>query len=367
MVDANPELAERRWRALRGCDRILSGTKPASPRQRLTEIMNSAYDLNARPDVYGDGPVRELEQRVAELLGKPDAAFFPSGTMAQQVAMLCWSYRSGSRAVGMHPLNHPELYEREAYTVLSGLHPIWLTRESRQPTADDVRRVDEPFGTLFVELPLREAGYLLPTFTELTSLCEAARSRGAFVHFDGARLWESTSYLREGLSTVAALADSVYVSFYKTLSGLSGAALAGPADFIAQTRAWRHRYGGNIYQQWPAVYSAMIGLDTILPKLPTYVGHARGIAEVLRGRVHPKPPHTHQFQLWLPLRAETLNEANLIMAERDKVWFAGGWRDHVESGLAMAEITVAGPALQWTTAHVAEAASEFMRLARATP
>src|SRR5690349_6333059 len=129
--------------------------------------------------------------------------------MAQQVGLRCWAMRAGDPAVGMHPLDHLEVSERDAYTVLSGLRPVWLTREPRQPTAADVRDADEPFGTLHIELPMLDAGYLLPSFAELSEMADAARARGAFVHWDGARLWESVPYLGGDLAAVADLADSV--------------------------------------------------------------------------------------------------------------------------------------------------------------
>src|SRR5207237_1239803 len=82
--------------------------------------------------------------------------------------------------------------ERHAYPVLTGLRAVHPTREPRPPTADDIRALDEPFGTLLLELPLREPGYLLPTWDELSATVAAARERGARVHFDGARIWETT-------------------------------------------------------------------------------------------------------------------------------------------------------------------------------
>ncbi len=359
------EPAQRRWQALRDCTRVLSGAGARTMRDRLDTL--GTADLDAAPDTYGDGLVRTLEERVASLLGKPDAVFFPTGTMAQQVALRCWARRAGNPAVGMHPLNHLEVYEREAYTVLSGLRPVWLTREPRQPTPADVRDADEPFGTLHLELPLRDAGYLLPSFAELSEMAQLARARGAFVHWDGARLWESVHYLGVDLQTVASLADSVYVSFYKTLGGLSGAAVAGPADFVAEARAWRHRYGGNVFQQWPAALSALIGLDTVLPRLPSYVDHARVVAEALlsvlpAARVFPDPPHTHQFQLWLPGSATTFNEATLALAEKEKVWFASGWHDRPATGLAMAEITIAEPALALSKEDIDQIAGAWLAL-----
>ena len=97
-----------------------------------------------------------------------------------------------------------------------------------------MRDFEEPFGTLMLELPLRDAGFVLPTWDELTDTVEAARERDAVVHFDGARLWECTPHFGRPLPEIAGLADSVYVSFYKSLGGLSGAALAGSADLVGR-------------------------------------------------------------------------------------------------------------------------------------
>lgn len=358
------ERAVRRRRARVACDRFLSGLAEERIGDRLSVLAAVGADAD-EPDVYGvGGPVAVLEQRVSELLGTPAALFFPTGTMAQQVALRCWAERTGNPTVATHPLAHVEVRERHAYARLSGLRSVWPTREPRLPTADEVRTHEEPFGTLLLELPLREAGYTLPTWDELTAIVAAARDRGARVHIDGARLWESTVYLGHELAEVASLADSVYVSFYKTLGGISGAALAGPADLVAQARAWRHRYGGELRQQWPAALSALVGLETVLPRLDGYVRHAQVVAAALArvpgARVYPDPPHTHQFQWWLPYPADALDEAALRLAEEDRTWLCDRWSQPAP-GYSMAEVTVAEPALSWSAADVDTVAAAFLR------
>jgi threonine aldolase len=359
------EQVVRRRRARAGCERILSGVRETRPSERLAMLADAA-SAHDEADMYGDGgAVSALEQRVAELLGTDAVAFFPTGTMAQQVALRCWAGRTGNPVVALHPFAHPEMHERHAYSVVSGLRAVWPTRAPRQPTAEEVRDLDEPFGTLLVELPLRQAGYLLPTWDELTALVAAARDRGARVHFDGARLWETTAHLGHELPDIAGLADSVYVSFYKTLGGIAGAALAGPADLVAEARAWRHRYGGQMFQLWPAALAALVGLDTLLPRLPEYVRHAQVVADRLAqvpgSRVHPNPPHTHQFQWWLPYPAPVLDEAALRLAEADRVWLCGGWWPEAP-GYSVTEVTVAEPAMSWTAADVDEALGSFQAL-----
>ncbi|MFE4975631.1 threonine aldolase family protein [Kitasatospora sp. NPDC056651] len=366
MTDDRNEFHRRRA-ARMSCERFLSADRILSVRERLAQL--AALDgLDVCPDFYGsDGPVRQLEERTAALLGKEDAVFFPTGTMAQQVALRHHAERTGNTAVALHPLSHLERHERHAYTQLTGLRGLWPTTGRRQPTPEELGALGEPFGTLTVELPLRDPGYLLPTWDELTALVAAAREAGARVHFDGARLWNTTVHFGRPLDEIAALADSVYVSYYKDLGGINGAALAGDAALVANARTWRHRYGGRLFQQWPAALAALHGLDTVLPRLPAYTRHATAtlapaLAALPGARLYPAAPPTHEFQLWLPHPAEALNAAHLALAEEEGVWFVSHWED-AAPGLAVAEVSLTEPAQAWTAAEVREVGLRFLELA----
>ncbi|MFF0590719.1 threonine aldolase family protein [Streptomyces sp. NPDC003781] len=363
---------ERRVAALRGARRALARPGFVTTLRERIALLDGAgelYDLDEPSDLYGNGVVAALEERTAALLGTEAAAFFPTGTMAQQVALRCWAGRTGNPVVALHGLGHPEVHERDAFSRVSGLRPVRLTDEPRQPTADEVRGFEEPFGALMLELPLREAGYLLPTWEELTEVVEAARERDAVVHFDGARLWECTVHFGRPLAEIAGLADSVYVSFYKSLRGYGGAALAGPRTLIEEAKAWRHRYGGQVFQQFPTVLSALAGLERELPRLPAYVTHARVVAAALReglaaaglpwARVHPEVPHTHEFQVWLPGEPDAVGEAALRQAEETgTMLFSRPW-DAAGPGIARTEVSVDEPGLEWTADDVRAAVADF--------
>ncbi|MET8475505.1 beta-eliminating lyase-related protein [Streptomyces sp. NPDC006422] len=368
--------AERLITALRGAKRTLARRPNEATLGERWEALSAAAasvtDLSGDVDIYGDGVVADLETRVAVLLGKEAAAFFPTGTMAQQVALRCWAGRTGNPTVALHPLAHPEVHEREALTTVAGLRTVHPTHAARQITADDVHGMDEPFGTLMLELPLRDAGFVLPDWEELEEVCEAARARDAVIHFDGARLWEATTHFGRPLDEIAELADSVYVSFYKSLGGLSGAVLAGPESFIGEARAWRHRYGGQVFQQFPQAIAALVGLERELPRLPEYVAHARVVSEALRegfaeagvvgARVFPEVPHTHQFRVWLPYEADALTEAGLAQAEEaGTALFGRWWAQGAVPGLATTEVTVAEGGLEWGPDDVRAAVADFVR------
>ncbi|MGW2824372.1 threonine aldolase family protein [Streptomyces sp. NPDC001443] len=373
-------LGERRSAVLREARRTLSRAGARSTlRERLTYLHETApevYDLDEPADIYGNGVVERLEERVAALLGTEAAAFFPTGTMAQQVALRCWAGRTGNSAVALHALAHPEVHERHALSQISGLRPVRLTNEPRLPTADEVRDFPEPFGTLMLELPLMDAGFVLPAWEELGAVVEAARERDAVVHFDGARLWESTVHFGRPLAEIAGLADSVYVSFYKSIDAFGGAAIAGPATLVEEAKVWRHRYGGLVFQQFPTVLSALVGLDRELPRLPDYVRHARVVADALRtgfleagvpwARVHPERPHTHEFQVWLPYEADLLSEAAVRQGEETgTLLFASGWRPG-GPGLAFTEVGVRATGLEWTPRDVTAAVGDFVSRLRRT-
>jgi threonine aldolase len=366
-------LRERRLAAHRAALRVFSRFGfHRTLRERLAVLEEAAdvHDLDELSDLYGDGVVEALETKVAGLLGTEAAAFFPTGTMAQQVALRCWAGRTGNPTVALHALSHPEVHERNAFSEVGGLRPLRLTSEPRLPTAAEVRDFAEPFGALMLELPLRDAGFLLPTWEELTAVVEAARERDAVVHFDGARLWESTVHFGRPLEEIAGLADSVYVSFYKSLEAFGGAALAGPAELVEEAKAWRHRYGGMVFQQFPTVLSALIGLERQLPRLPEYVAHARVVAAALRegfaaagvpwARVHPEVPHTHDFQVWMPHEPDVLGEAAVRTAEETGVVLFGSAWDRGGPGLAFTEVHVRAEALEWTAEDVKAAAAEFV-------
>ncbi|MFE1070867.1 threonine aldolase, partial [Streptomyces sp. NPDC058783] len=103
----NERRRERRVAALRGARRVLA--RPGfmtSLRERIALLDGAGelYDLDEPSDMYGNGVVTALEERTAALLGTEAAAFFPTGTMAQQVALRCWAGRTGNPVVALHGL-----------------------------------------------------------------------------------------------------------------------------------------------------------------------------------------------------------------------------------------------------------------------
>ena len=362
-----PTPRERRLAAWREAPRVLARLgflAPLSQRLALLEAAGEVYDLDEDSDLYGNGVVAALEQRVAGLLGTQDAAFFPTGTMAQQVALRCWAGRTGDPTVALHPLSHPEVHERGAFSQVSGLRPVRVTSEPRLPTAEEVRDFEEPFGALMLELPLRDAGFVLPTWEELTEVVDAAREREAVVHFDGARLWECAAGYGRSYAEICAGFDSCYVSFYKGIGALSGAMLLGQRDFIDEAIVWQRRSGGNLYTLAPSIASAAMLLDRRLARMKAYYQRARRIAEILGAiggvSILPAPPQVNMMHVFLALDPEAAMEARDRVAEESGIWLFGAARPAAVPGHSRFELYVGEAAMALDDAEIEAALRSLM-------
>jgi threonine aldolase len=335
---------------------------PNHPRTRHTAQAMladlAAYtDAAALPDMYGQGDlIGDFEKQVAELLGKPAGVFMPSGTMAQQIALRLHADRAHIPHVAFHPLCHLEIHEQKGYQVLHGLHGVLVGSPQRLMTLDDLKAVKEPLAALLLELPQREIGGQLPTWDELTAIVNWSRERSIALHLDGARLWECQPFYQRSYAEIAGLFDTVYVSFYKILGGITGAMLLGPEDDIAEARIWQRRHGGNLVRMFPFVLSAKMGLETRLDRMGLYHAKAIEIAEVLSDipeiEVLPNPPHTNMMHVFIRGEADRLEEAALDIAHERKVWLINNFMPSQIPAYQKFELTVGDGALEFNREEI---------------
>lgn len=314
-----------------GGDEALAAARALSTRflnghgLRTAAEMLATIPVDVEMDRYGQGGVvRALEAEVATLLGKEAALFLPSGTMAQQATLRVHADRRGRRGIVFHPACHLDWHEGRGYERLHGLHGM-PAGPAREPLSlASLEGVHEAPAALVLELPQRDLGGVLPTWDDLCAQVAWARAKGAAAHMDGARLWEATPYYRRPPAQIAALFDTVYVSFYKGLGGIAGCCVAGPADVVAEISEWRTRHGGRLFGLWPYAASALTVLRARLGRMPAYYEHAQAIAGALDRlpgvRVLPVPPQAPMMHVQLAATAAELRARALRIAERDGVW-----------------------------------------------
>jgi threonine aldolase len=315
--------------------------------QRILRDLADQLEGDETLDVYGSGAyLNDFEAQMADLFGKEAGVFMPSGIMAQQTALRVWCERSGNFNLAMHPTAHLEFAEHSAYQFL---HPMKRLQfgapeflRNRMLRAEDFNSLGSKPGAILLELPYRPLGGTLPEWDELVKIRAWAETHSIPMHLDGARIWSCRPFYQKEYREIAALFDSVYISFYKDLGGLAGAMLMGPENFIQETRIWQTRHGGRLVTLAPFVVSARAGYERVTPIIHEWVEKAHQVAAVLaefeRITVVPNPPQVNFFQMYIHGEAEALTKKHHELAQETGTFLFYGLQPGPIPGTAVTEL-----------------------------
>lgn len=258
---------------------------PVRAARRLAELVQPAEEGVGDSYLFG-GPVAALEARFAERLGKPACAFFPTGLLANTVALRLLA--GENRRVLVPHESHLYRDEGDAAQTLSGLNLVPMAPGRPGPTPDEVREMIEasagppypvPVGAVALESPVRRMRQRMISPGDAAAISAFARERGIGLHLDGARLLLAPPPF--DIPAYTALFDTVYVSTYKYLEAPFGGVLAGPTELIERARTLRHKFGGTLHQGWPAAVLANAALDGFDDRHVRAHAHARELFEAL--------------------------------------------------------------------------------------
>ncbi len=235
-------------------------------------------------DVFGEDPtVNLLQQRVAELLGKPSALFVPTGVMANQVAIKTQT-QPGDEVI-VEQDSHIFHYETAAPSMLSGvqLHVIQghrgvLRAEQLAPSVRPPAYYMPRTALICLENTHNRAGGAIYPLDEIKRVRDFAKAVGIKMHLDGARLWNA--WVATGIHPreYAQYFDSVSVCFSKGLGAPVGSALVGSEEFIQRARRFRKIFGGGMRQAGIIAAGALYALENHVVRLHEDHDKARVLA-----------------------------------------------------------------------------------------
>jgi threonine aldolase len=242
-------------------------------------------DAEVGDDALGDDPtVQRLQQRVAELLGKEAALFFPSGIMANQTALAVLGAWGGEVIVdaGAHIFH----YEEGAAAALSGVQLRQVPSLGGILSADDVEAAIRKGSRYFprtraISLEnthLDSGGRIFPIET-MAEIAAVAARYDLPIHLDGSRLWHACVESGRSPADYCRYADTAMVAFSKGLGAPVGSALAGDRDVIEAAWRVRRRLGGGMRQSGILAAAALHALDHHRERLAEDHAHARRLAE----------------------------------------------------------------------------------------
>jgi threonine aldolase len=239
-------------------------------------------------DVWGEDPsARALEERAAELLGKQAAVFVPTGTMANQIALLVHC-RPGDEVIVSRSA-HLRLYESGAGAAWAG---VQFAEVGAVDGTFDTTQLDEAVLPRDRNLPHtrvvalenthnRGGGRVWPQ-AQVADVAARARHHGLALHLDGARIWNAA--VASGLPEreLAAPFDTVSACFSKGLGAPAGSVIAGTRDDMERARRFRKMLGGGMRQVGVLCAAGLYALEHHRARLADDHGNARRLAEGLR-------------------------------------------------------------------------------------
>lgn len=251
-----------------------------------TDAMREAmYHAAVGDDVYEDDPtVNELESLAASMLGKEAAIFLPSGTMGNQLALMCYTQRGDEVIVSADC--HIFAHEVGAAAVLSGANLRQLTFTDGIYDAAMIKKairpedIHEPKTALIcVENALANGN--LVSAERMAEVYQVAQEAGIPVHLDGARVFNAAAALQVEVTALTKSCDSISCCLSKGLCAPVGSVLAGDAQIIAKARKYRKMLGGGMRQCGILAAAGILALKDMTKRLSEDHANAKYMAEKL--------------------------------------------------------------------------------------
>jgi threonine aldolase len=260
------------------------------------EMRRAMFEAPVGDDVFGDDPtVNELEEFVAELLGKEAAVYAPSGTMTNQLAVRVQT-RPGDEVL-LHEHAHIYNYEAGAPAQLSGVQVRPLAGEGGVVSPETLRAAVRPDDVHFARPRLlclenthNAAGGRIYPVEDFRAVSEEARKLGLKVHLDGARVFNAAVAAAVPVRDWCALADTVSVCSSKGLGAPVGSLLAGERETIEEARRARKAFGGGMRQAGIIAAGALYAFRNNVERLAEDHARARRLAEGLSEAGYRVPP-----------------------------------------------------------------------------
>jgi threonine aldolase len=240
------------------------------PSQEMREAM---YNAIVGDDIMGEDPtVRELEAMSADILGKEDALFVTSGTMANQIAVATFTNRGEEVIVGdtSHIFNLEvgglaaiSQVQTRPIAIPNGLYDIKKMEELIQE--EGIQRAKT--GLICIENTNNlNAGLVVPV-DNINEVCSLGKKYSVPIYMDGARLFNAAVASGNQANEIVKNVDAVMFALTKGLAAPFGAVLAGDKEFIKKARWIKQRIGGGYRQAGFIAAPGIVALRTMMPQI----------------------------------------------------------------------------------------------------
>jgi len=253
------------------------------------EMREAMAEAEVGDDVYMDDPtVNKLQEKAAEMLGKEDSLFVPSGTMGNLLALLAHCQRGDEVIVG--DKSHIYLNEAGGMSALGGIypHPV-MNQADGTLLLDDILasiQTEDVHHTITrlicLENTQNVCGGVVLSLEYVKAVGRIARENNLFFHIDGARIFNAAAALNVSVKELVGPADSVMFCLSKGLVAPLGSMLVGTNKFIKRARHLRKMLGGGMRQVGVLAAAGLISLEKMTGRLGQDHARAKILFEGLK-------------------------------------------------------------------------------------
>ncbi len=251
------------------------------------EMRRAMAEAEVGDDVYLEDPtINKLQARAAEIFGREAALFVPSGSMGNLVAMKCWT-QPGNEII-VEDRGHIHQFEMDSISAVCGCMPRTTYVEDGIMTWEIVEPLIRPkvyyraqTALVSLESSHNMAGGTVYPPEVSDEICDRAHDAGLRVHLDGARIFNSATYLKRSVAEITKKFDSVMFCLSKGLGAPVGSMLVGSREFIERARIYRKLFGGGMRQVGVLGAAGLIALEKGPARLHEDHANARYLAEKL--------------------------------------------------------------------------------------
>ena len=269
-------------------------------------------------DVYGEDPtVHRLETSLAACFGLEAGLLCPSGTMANQIAIMAHCQLVSE--VICEATAHVYLWEVGGIMHHARASVALLPGERGRLTAAQIEAAIRPADNVHypttrlvcLENTHNRGGGSCYAWDELAAIAALTRQRGLALHLDGARVFNALVATGQRSEDYGQLFDSISVCLSKGLGAPIGSVLLGSADFIHRCRRLRKLLGGGWRQAGYLAAAGLYALENHVARLADDHRRATELAEALR----PLPYVAEILAPETNLLIFRLNETRLTVAD----------------------------------------------------
>ncbi len=270
---------------------LISDTVTKPTKAMLEAMLNAEVG----DDFFGADPtVNLLQEKVAKMFGMEAASFFPSGTMANQVAikihtqpgdrMFCdkwahvYNYEGGGAAFNSGVTSH----------LIDG-HRGMFTAEQLAKAVSGRADIHVPYNRLVcIENTTNKGGGACWDFEELKKILKVSKENNLAFHLDGARLFNALVAKNETPQQYGELFDTISICLSKGLGAPVGSILIGSKEDMAKALRVRKLFGGAMRQAGFLAAAAIYALDNHVERLADDHKKAKEIGSVLEKCLYVK-------------------------------------------------------------------------------